>query len=128
MRALSQIFGFAAAALAVVALTLVWQHGSDLRHVLWWRPWWWLAAIIQAATTTKPGFRNSDGWIDANPSEYHRTAPLPKSVPKNGSKARATNAAMKPSTARRRTSVGDIMDVMIIAIRASPPKNACRST
>ncbi|MEM7152605.1 MAG: VWA domain-containing protein [Myxococcota bacterium] len=49
MRALAQIFGFAAGALAFVALTLVWQHGSDLRHVLWWRPWWWLAAVIPVA-------------------------------------------------------------------------------
>ena len=92
-------------------------------------PWiWWLAAIIQAATTTKPGLRNSEGWTEAKPSEYQRTAPLPKSVPKKGRSARPTKATRKPSTARRRTRVGDIIDVTIIAISASPPKKACRST
>ena len=76
----------------------------------------------------KPGFRNSEGWNEAKPSEYQRVAPLPKSVPKKGSNANATKATTKPSTARRRTSTGDIIEVSSIAISANPPKNACRCT
>ena len=86
------------------------------------------AAIIQAATTTNPGLRNSEGWKLAKPSEYQRTAPLPKSVPKNGSSASATKEAMNPMMASRRTRRGDIIEVRIIATTATPPKNACRST
>ncbi len=40
--------------------------------------------------TTKPGLRNSDGCTEAKPSEYQRTAPLPKSVPRTGRSASAT--------------------------------------
>ena len=88
----------------------------------------WLAAISQAATTTKPGLRNSDGCTEAKPSEYQRTAPLPKSVPSTGSSASAANAARKPSVASRRTSCGDIIDRRTITAIATPPKNACRVT
>ena len=86
------------------------------------------AAIIHAATTTKPGLRNSDGWKDAKPIEYQRTAPLPKSVPKNGSRASATKERRKPTIAKRRTIIGVIIDVSTIAITASTPKTACRCT
>ena len=86
------------------------------------------AAIIHAATTIKPGLRNSDGWMEAKPSEYQRVAPFPKSVPKKGSKASPMNAITKPSTARRRTRMGLIMEVTSMATRAAPPKIACRVT
>ena len=82
------------------------------------------AAIIQAAATTKPGLRNSEGWMEAKPSEYHRVAPLPKSVPKIGSKASAAKAVKNPRMASRRTRVGDISEVISIAKSASVPKKA----
>ncbi len=84
------------------------------------------AAIIQAAVTTKPGLRNSDGCTEPKPSEYHRTAPLPKSVPKIGRNPSATNETPQPITARRRTCTGVIIVVSTIAASATAPKTACR--
>ena len=86
------------------------------------------AEISQAATTTKPGLRNSEGCNDANPSEYQRTAPLPKSVPKNGKPIRAMNDTKNPITAKRRTIRGDIIETANITIIAMPPKIACLVT
>ena len=60
--------------------------------------------------------------------EYQRTAPFPKSVPKNGSKASATKDTRNPTIARRRTITGVIIDVSTMAITASTPKTACRCT
>ena len=76
----------------------------------------------------KPGFRNSDGWIEAKPKLNQRTAPLPKSVPKTGNKAKAMNAPTNPMTPMRRTISGVIIEVPSIATIAIPPKNACRCT
>ena len=71
-----------------------------------------------------PGFRNSDGCTEAKPKENQRTAPLPKSVPKAGSNARAMKVSRKPTTPSRRTISGVIIDTAIIAAMATPPKNA----
>ena len=87
-----------------------------------------LQVIIQPTKTIKPGFRNSEGWMDPKPSEYQRTAPLPKSVPRNGSRAMPTKEIANPRTARRRTVLGDIMVMMNMVTSASDPNIACRST
>ena len=55
-------------------------------------------------------------------------APLPKSVPKKGKSASATKDTRNPSTASRRTTRGDIIEVINIAVSAAPPKTACRRT
>ena len=88
----------------------------------------WLAEISQALRITKNGLRNSEGWTEAKPIENQRTAPLPKSVPKIGSSARAAKAPTKPSTPSRRTRWGDIIEVPSIARIASPPKAIWRWT
>ncbi len=82
------------------------------------------AAIIQAEATTKPGFRNSEGCIEAKPRLYQRVAPLPKSVPRNGKSASATKATRKPITANRLTTSGDIIEVSNIARIARLPNTA----
>ena len=82
------------------------------------------AAISQAVRIIKPGLRNSDGCTDAKPKENQRTAPLPKSVPKIGSKASATKDARNPRTPIRRTISGDIMEKSTITTIATPPKKA----
>ncbi len=82
----------------------------------------------QAVTTTNPGLRNSDGCTEAKPSEYQRTAPLPKSVPNSGSSASASNDTANPTTANRRTSRGAIIDVSSMTAIAPPPNTACRVT
>ena len=87
-----------------------------------------LAAMNQAQTTTKQGLRNSDGCTLPKPMEYQRTAPLPKSVPKNGRKTSETSVRAKPISASRRTSTGAIIDVATSTISARTPKAACRST
>ena len=76
----------------------------------------------------KQGLRNSDGCTEAKPSENQRTAPLPKSVPKTGSKAKAIKDKRKPSTPMRRTMSGDIIDTATMTTMATPPKKACRWT
>ena len=83
-----------------------------------------LEAKSHAETTINTGFRNSDGCTDVKPNEYQRTAPLPKSVPKNGSKAKATNVITNANVDRRRNNLGSIIDATSIAIKATPPKNA----
>ena len=85
-------------------------------------------AISHAATTINPGLRNSDGWTEKPPSDSQRTAPLPKSVPMNGSAMMMANVTPKPSVARRRTSLGDIIEVMNMVIIASIPNWACLIT
>ena len=53
-------------------------------------------ATIQDIKTTKNGFKYSDGWIVNQFKENHRTAPLPKSVPKIGRSIRAISTKKKP--------------------------------
>ncbi len=72
--------------------------------------------------------RNSEGCTDTTFSEYQRTAPLPKSVPKIGKSATATKAQMNPTTAIRRIRVGDIIDTKSITPSPSTPKATCRVT
>ena len=86
------------------------------------------AEINQAANTTKAGLINSEGCNETNPKEYQRVAPLPKSVPSIGSMTKANRAKQKATVAQRRTVEGDIIEVMVIAIRAIAPKIACRCT
>ncbi|OIQ67633.1 hypothetical protein GALL_507860 [mine drainage metagenome] len=88
----------------------------------------WFAAINQAHSTTNPGFRNSDGWTEMNPSDNHRVAPLPKSDPMKGSIMINTKVTRNPTTPSRRTASGEISEVRNIATIASAPKIACRST
>ena len=71
---------------------------------------------------------NSEGCREIKPSEYQRVAPLPKSVPKMGNKTKASIANPNATVAQRRTVEGDIIEVMVIAIKAMAPKTACRST
>ncbi|CAI8242044.1 Uncharacterised protein [marine metagenome] len=71
---------------------------------------------------------NSDGCIEAKPSEYQRVAPFPKSVPKSGKNAKDTNAIPNAMVARRLIVAGANIEVMIIATRERPPKTACLST
>ena len=91
-------------------------------------PKWVDAANSHAVMTMKPGLRNSDGCTDANPSEYQRVAPLPKSVPKTGSNNNDTNAPKNPKTASRRTITGYIIDTAIITAIAVPPNTVWRIT
>ena len=86
------------------------------------------AAISQAVTTTKPGLRNSEGCTEAKPNENHRTAPLPKSVPRKGRSMSAARPATKPMTPMRRTSRGESIETPTIATRPRMPKKICRST
>ena len=82
----------------------------------------------QAQIAIKPGLRNSDGWIEAKPSDSQRVAPLPKSVPMTGSARTVAKAPRNSSTPRRRTCTGDSMDTTSITPSAMPPKAACRET
>ena len=72
--------------------------------------------------------RNSAGWTETTLSEYHRTAPFPKSVPNTGSSASATTEMPKTMTPHRRSRTGDIIDTASITTSASVPNAACRQT
>ena len=63
----------------------------------------WFPEIIQAINIIKRGFRNSDGWIVIRSKENHLTAPLPKSVPKNGKRIRPVIVTKNPNTQKRLT-------------------------
>ena len=86
------------------------------------------AAISQAAKIAKAGFRNSAGCTDTTFSEYQRTAPLPKSVPKTGSSASATTDRPKATTPQRRSLSGDIIETASSTPSATTAKAACRQT
>ena len=88
----------------------------------------WLAAMNHATSATKPGLRNSDGWIEVNPRLSHRVAPLPKSVPITGSATTVRNATAKITTPSLRTCRGDIIEITSITTSATPPKIPCRLT
>ena len=72
--------------------------------------------------------RNSDGCTETTRSEYQRTAPLPKSVPKNGRSASATTEMPKATTPQRRSRSGDIIETTSISTSENAPKAACRQT
>ena len=76
----------------------------------------------------KPGFTNSDGWNEAKPSEYQRIAPLPKSLPRKGSKASATKDRAKPTMPMRRTISGESIEAPIITASAMAPNCPCLIT
>src|SRR5690625_303894 len=59
-------------------------------------------AISQAAVRASAGLMNSDGCSAMKPSEYQRAAPLPKSVPNQGSAAIAMKETRNSSTPKRR--------------------------
>ena len=81
--------------------------------------------INHAVIITKNGFKNSDGWIDEKPREYHRIEPLPKSVPKTGNKASAINVTRKNNTAKRRMLVFDNVEKINMQESAKEPKTTC---
>ena len=60
-------------------------------------------ATTQDIKITKNGFKYSDGWIVSHFRENHRTAPLPKSVPKIGRSASAITTKTKPIIPSLRT-------------------------
>lgn len=68
----------------------------------------------QDTNTTKNGFKYSDGWIVIQLSEYHLTAPLPKSVPKIGRNARAKTTKKKPTIPNLRITDKFVEDKKII--------------
>jgi len=68
----------------------------------------------QDTNTTKNGFKYSDGWIVIQLREYHLTAPLPKSVPKIGRKARAKTTKKKPTIPNLRITDKFVEDKKII--------------
>ena len=82
----------------------------------------------QPTSATKPGFRNSDGWIEVKPRLSQRVAPLPKSVPITGSASTVRNETAKITTPSLRTWRGDIMEITSITTSATPPKIPCRLT
>ena len=86
------------------------------------------AEIIQAIKIKKQGFKNSEGCNEANPKVYQRVAPLPKSVPKKGSKVSPMNEKIKPMTASLLTKFTDIIDNEIIVNKDIEPKIICLST
>ena len=75
---------------------------------------WILPATIQAIKTTKNGFKYSDGWIVIQFTEYHLTAPLPKSVPKIGRNAREKTTKKKPTIPNLRITDKLVEDKKII--------------
>jgi hypothetical protein len=97
-------------------------------------------AISQAAISTKPGFRNSDGCRLKKPSEYQRTAPLPKSVPSQGSAIVAAtvpsqgsaivaaNAPANSTTPSRRSMATGNIEIMPIRPSAIVTNTAWRTT
>ncbi len=58
MKALGPIFGFAAAAFALVMLGLAWHLGSGVRHVMWARPTWALGALLPVLAVVWRVFRS----------------------------------------------------------------------
>ena len=85
-------------------------------------------AISQAVVIAKAGFRNSDGCRPMTPSEYQRTAPLPKSVPNQGSAAQATAVPRNISTPRRRIATVFIIESKAMTPRPATAKTAWRTT
>ena len=67
-------------------------------------------ATTQDIKTTKNGFKYSDGWIVNQLKENHRTAPLPKSVPKIGRSASAITTKKKPIMPNLRTNDKFVVD------------------
>ncbi len=84
--------------------------------------------MSQAAARTKAGFRNSEGCRLKKPSEYQRVAPLPKSVPSQGSSAVANKAAAKRIRAQRRTRLSEDMEIAASALSPTMMKTAWRTT
>ena len=75
---------------------------------------WILPATIQDIKTTKNGFKYSDGWIVNQFIENHRTAPFPKSVPKNGRRKSAITTEKNPIIPNLRATGTLIVDKKII--------------
>ena len=75
---------------------------------------WILPATIQDINTTKKGFKYSDGWIVNQFKENHRTAPLPKSVPKMGRRASAITTKKNPIIPNLLTTDKLVVDKKII--------------
>ena len=68
----------------------------------------------QAHTTAKPGFRNSEGWMDRWPNCSQRRAPL-ISTPITGTSSSASKVTASSNIAERRTCLGDISEMPIMA-------------
>ncbi len=85
-------------------------------------------AISQAAMMAKAGLRNSDGCRPMTPSEYQRTAPLPKSVPNQGSAAQAASVPRNIRTPRRRIATVLIIESTPMTPRPTIANTAWRTT